>query len=164
MTSSDFFRAELADDSERSVVRRDFGDITPMVAVQGVATAQATGRRASRVQVYGVDERFWTFHGAPAAPGGGRARDVLLSPALARELGTDVGATMLLRVQRPSAIPIESLHGKRTTSARTLRLTVREVLRPAASGSSRCSHSRATCGPRSSRSHAFRRISPSATV
>ena len=63
--SSNFFRARLADDLRGdSTFGRDFTDICPMIAVQGVATDQASGRRAPRVQVYGVDDRFWTFHGS----------------------------------------------------------------------------------------------------
>ena len=140
VVSQDFFRAALADDLESDpAFTRDFRDITPMIAAQGVATAQGSGRRASRVQVYGVDERFWTFHGI-RQPGttsdqlasSAQSRDVLLSPALARELGASNGATILLRVQRPSEIPLESLHGQRDDVGRTMRLTVRAIV-PASS-------------------------------
>jgi putative ABC transport system permease protein len=132
--SSSFFRARLADDLRGdSTFGRDFTDICPVIAVQGVATDQASGRRAPRVQVYGVDDRFWTFHGsAPHGSSRSASRDVLLSPALARELGAAAGGTVLLRLQRPSAIPLESLHGQKDDSGRTVRLTVREVL-PASS-------------------------------
>jgi ABC-type lipoprotein release transport system permease subunit len=85
------------------------------------------------VQVYGVDSRFQQFHGAPGLPIDGfdaDSRDVLLSPVLARELGAEAGATVLLRVQRPSDIPIESLHGRKDDVGRTLRLTVRAVVAP----------------------------------
>ncbi len=132
--SSDFFRTQLAEDLRADEsFRQDFVDLTPMVAVPGIATAQESGRRASRVQVYGVDERFWRFHGAegirPPA-----SRDVLLSPALARDLNASAGTTILVRIQRPSAIPLESLHGQKEDLGRTLRLSVREVLAPASLG------------------------------
>src|SRR6185436_18572435 len=131
IVSSDFFRTQLADDLRADEsFRQDFAGVTPMVAVPGVAAAQESGRRASRVQVYGVDERFWRFHGAegvrPPA-----SREVLLSPALARDLNASAGTTILVRVQRPSAIPLESLHGQKEDLGRTLRLSVREVLAPA---------------------------------
>jgi ABC-type lipoprotein release transport system permease subunit len=133
--SPGFFRARLADDlREDSAFSRDFADVCPVIAVQGVATNQASGRRASRVQVYGVDDRFWTFHasafrfGDASTPSRLASRDVLLSPALARELGAAAGGTVLVRLQRPSAIPLESLHGQKDDSGRTVRLTVREVL------------------------------------
>jgi len=131
IVSSDFFRTQLADDLRADEsFRQDFAGVTPMVAVPGVAAAQESGRRASRVQVYGVDERFWRFHGVedvrPPA-----SREVLLSPALARDLNASAGTTILVRVQRPSAIPLESLHGQKEDLGRTLRLSVREVLAPA---------------------------------
>ena len=134
IVSSDFFRTQLAEDLRADEsFRQDFVDVTPMVAVPGVATAQESGRRASRVQVYGVDERFWRFHGAEAVRPPA-SREVLLSPALARDLNASAGTTVLVRVQRPSAIPLESLHGQKEDLGRTLRLSVREVLAPASLG------------------------------
>jgi ABC-type lipoprotein release transport system permease subunit len=139
VVSPDFFRAALASDLKADAAfARDLIDVTPMVAVQGVATDQASGRRASRVQVYGVDDRFWMFHGVPnpmdGREGAATGRDVLLSPALAREIGSADGGTILLRVQRPSAIPIESLHGEKDDVGRTVRLNVRAVLPASALG------------------------------
>ena len=82
-----------------------------MIAVQGLVSDQASGRRAAHVQVYGVDDRFARFHGrtGAAAPQG---RDAFLSPALASDIGVSAGGSVSLRVERPSAIPIESLHGR----------------------------------------------------
>src|SRR4029434_3992047 len=58
--------------------------------------------------------------------------DVLVSQALAQELGAKQGDTLILRIEKPSAIPAESLHGRKDELGRTVRLTMREVL-PAAS-------------------------------
>jgi len=133
IVSQDFFRAALADAirSDPSFAR-DFTDVAPLITVQGAAVEQSSGRRASRVQLYGIDERFWRFHGVPAKEIG--PRDVLLSPALARELGAAAGATLLVRVQRPTDIPLESLHGQKDDVGRTVRLTVRDVLPASALG------------------------------
>ena len=89
----------------------------------------------SKVWVYGVDERFARFHGLTAAGPFGEffraansgSRNVLLSPALAREIGAALGGTVLIRVQRPSDIPLESLHGRKDDLGRTVRLTVRGI-------------------------------------
>src|SRR5690348_8583050 len=42
----------------------------PLIAFQGLVTHEPSGRRSSGVDVYGVDERFWRFHGltAPELP------------------------------------------------------------------------------------------------
>src|SRR5262245_41741495 len=80
--ASGFFREALADD-----IRRDeqapsvLTDICPIVVMQGVVTDQGTGRRAARVQVYGVDDRFWRFH-AQNATRGPEGRDALINRTL----------------------------------------------------------------------------------
>jgi ABC-type lipoprotein release transport system permease subunit len=116
VTSPSFFREALA---------ADLG-ATPLIAMPGVVTEQPSGRRASGVQVYGVDDRFWRFHGV--AVSGPLDRDALVSQALANAIGASADRTILVRVERPSAIPIESLHGRKDDPGRTLRLTVRAVL------------------------------------
>ena len=85
-------------------------------------THEKDGRRTANVSVYGVDDRFWRFHGLGAqTPATSEAR---LSPGLERELGAQPGDAVLLRVEKPSAIPQESLHGRKDDSGRTMRFTV----------------------------------------
>jgi len=116
VTSTSFFRDALAADLVA----------TPLIAMPGAVAEQDSGRRASGVQVYGVDDRFWTFHGV--AVSGPLDGDAFVSEALAREIGASADRTILVRVEKPSAIPIESLHGRKDDEGRTLRLTVRTVL------------------------------------
>ena len=61
-------------------------------------------------------------------------REALVSPALAEQIGAQEGGAILVRVQRPSEIPLESLHSRKEDLGRTLRLTVREVVSPQALG------------------------------
>ena len=114
----------------------------PMIALEGFVTHQESGSRAGGIQVYGVDDRFWAFHGPVGGPdgepageaaGAGRGPEpgeVLVSGGLARELGAAAEDTLLVRVQKPSAIPVSSLHGRRDDLGRTMRLSIREVLAP----------------------------------
>jgi ABC-type lipoprotein release transport system permease subunit len=74
-----------------------------------------------------VDDRFWRFHHV-AGRSGPANRDAFVSRALAADIGAADGRTVLVRVERPSAIPIESLHGQKEDPGRTLRLTVRAVV------------------------------------
>src|SRR5260370_27332068 len=84
--------------------------------------------RASHVSVYGIDDSFWKFHGrGGSAPQG---REILLSPDLAREIGAAAEDSVLVRVQKPSAIPAEWLHGRKDDAGRGLRFTVRQILPP----------------------------------
>ncbi|MGD0048283.1 MAG: FtsX-like permease family protein [Bryobacteraceae bacterium] len=113
ITRAGFFREELVG---------GFQPATPIIVMDGVVEHASSGKRAAGVQVYGVDERFGKFQGQPGdAPHG---REVSLSAALARELGAKAGDEILLRVAKPSAIPLESLHGRKDDAGRTIRLTV----------------------------------------
>ncbi|MBI2834537.1 MAG: FtsX-like permease family protein [Acidobacteria bacterium] len=129
--SSRFFREALADDLRADAAfASSFDGICPVIVVQGVVSDETSGRRASRVQVYGVDDRFWRFHRV-AGRRGPEGRDALLSRTLASEIGARPGRSVLVRVERPSAIPGDSLHGRKEDRGRTLRLTVRGIAGPA---------------------------------
>ncbi len=124
LTSENFFPAALADRAEKAAAGKR--QVAPLVALDGIATHEKSQRRASNVQVYGVDERFWKFHGRPnAAPA---RREVLMSAALAAEFGAAPGDAILVRVQKHSAIPVDSLHGRKDDLGRTLRLNLKAVL------------------------------------
>ena len=127
VASVDFFREQLADDLRSSEpFRTSFADTAPLVVLPGFARDPASGRRAGQVRVYGVDDRFWQFHGVPVpelADG-----EVLVNRALADELGADVGSVVLVRVQRPSEIPLESMQGRKDDAGSALRLTVRAIV------------------------------------
>ncbi len=112
VTSAQLFREQLAAEVPGSA---------PLIVMQGVVTHDKDGRRASKVAVYGVDDRFFQFNGYPQhAPSG---LEAIVTPALARELSVQPGDTVLLRVEKPSAIPRESLQGRKEDSGRTIRLT-----------------------------------------
>jgi hypothetical protein len=133
VASAGFFREALANDlAAAQGFRPTFLEATPLVVVPGVVTEQESGRRVGGVRVYGVDERFWAFHGVP--PVGPADREGLLSPVLARELNVQPGGTVLVRVQRPSDLPLESVHSRKDDLGRTLRLTVRAVAPSSAMG------------------------------
>lgn len=134
ITAQSFFREQLAADiqNHEQFGAAGFLATCPMIAVQGTITDQASKRVGSEVRVYGVDERFWKFHArTDASPHG---HEVLLSEGLARELGTNAGDALVLRIEKPSEIPIESLHSRKEDLGSTLRLTVRETIAAAALG------------------------------
>ena len=125
VTSAQFFREQLASDApgdgaaDRHARRRH--------AYEG-------GRRASKVAVYGVDDRFFQFNGySQTAPANSDAR---LTPALAREFGAAAGDTVLLRLEKPSAIPRESIQGRKEDAGPG---TISSELRRVTGRSLRCS-------------------------
>ena len=125
VTSAGFFRESVAVPLAGSLESRPGGaaySVAPLIVASGFVTHESSGKRAGSVTVYGVDERFWTFHGV--RPPDGPA----VSQALATELGAANGDVLLVRLQRPSEIPIESLFGRKEEIGRTIRFTLAEAL------------------------------------
>jgi len=127
VASTGFFREALADDlKSHPNFAANFTDACPLIAIEGVITHSDSNARAGGVAVYGVDERFWKFHGSNiAAP---QDNDVLASATLASELNANPGDTLILRIEKPSAIPVESLHSRKEDLGRSVRLSLREAL------------------------------------
>jgi ABC-type lipoprotein release transport system permease subunit len=100
--------------------------IVPLLIARGIVTNQESGRRVGQVAVYGVDDRFWDFHGVEVD--GPADRQAYLSPSLAEQLVAGDEVAILVRVQRPTDVPLESLHGRKDDLSRTLRLTSAGVL------------------------------------
>lgn len=129
ISSSGFFREQLADELEvHANFLENFRAACPLIVLEGWLRHAESGRRASAVQVYGVDSRFLKFHDRPPGEMAPGDDEILLSAGLAEELGAGPGDAVLLRVSKPSAIPVESLHGRRDDVGRTIRLSVREAL------------------------------------
>lgn len=116
LTSTSFFREALAQEEAG----------TPLVTIEAVVTRQSDNRRVSGVQVYGVDERFWTFHKIDDATPANR--EAALSPAVAAELDVKPGDQLLIRLEKPSSIPRESLHGRKEDSGKTIRVKAGRTL------------------------------------
>jgi ABC-type antimicrobial peptide transport system permease subunit len=134
ISSNEFFReqlsAELQKDSQFAA--DGFANTCPLITLEGNVGHASNKRRAAAVRVYGVDERFWEFHGQPQTPLGNR--EVLVSDSLARELESRNGDSLVIRIEKPSAIPVESLHGRKEDLGVTLRLAINKVLTPAELG------------------------------
>jgi ABC-type antimicrobial peptide transport system permease subunit len=119
LSSMGFFREDLSNDAKSALGATD---AAPLIVADAFVTLESSGRRASKVVVYGVDERFWKFHGLAPIDG------VMVSPALATEVGAKEGDVLLTRLQKPSEVPIESLFGRKEDVGRTVRLTLAGVL------------------------------------
>lgn len=100
--------------------------IAPALHFQGIVKHQGSNRSASKVLVYGVDDRYWRLQGITPEPL--KERDAILSEALAKEFGAQTGDGILVRIEKPSDIPQESLHGRREGSVRTVRFRMAKAL------------------------------------
>src|ERR1044072_2176920 len=122
IAAPNFFREQLAADLANGI-----GETCPMIAIEGVVVHESSKRRAGGVKVYGVDERFWKFNGVTGVTTP-QNRNVLVSQSLASEIGSSGGDSLLLRIEKPSAIPVESLHGRKDDPGKTIRLSLSGVL------------------------------------
>ena len=141
-----FFREKLAADlAALPEFEPQFSHVAPAIvldgtlerpgAVEGSSESKDGLSRAGRVSVYGVGPAAWdmTDHGDLPLP----AEDqVLLGPALARQLHAKVGDSVTLAVELPSDIPRDALLGKRDETSVIVPLTVAAVL-PEESGAGR---------------------------
>src|SRR6266567_1100306 len=107
ITSAGFFREQLAADirNDPQFAVGGFVDACALIALEGTVTHEKSKRVGSGIKVYGVDERFWQFH-QQATKQAPQNREIFVSESLARELGSDVGDSLVLRVEKPSEIPV----------------------------------------------------------
>lgn len=123
-----FFREQLADGlAERLKADGAAATIAPVLAMPGGLQRKAAGsvRRAGQVSVYGVDERAWKLLNAtePAPVD----RGLVLSQQAAEALAAQVGDTVTLWIELPSAIPRDSLLGNKDNDAQEIDLTVSAI-------------------------------------
>ncbi len=97
-TQGRFFRTQLADEVSQEVG----APVAPLLILRGTASTNGGETRANRVQVVGIDDRFWKLGAtAPLLPSEGEP-GVVLNRRLAAKLGVEVGGEVLLRVDKPS--------------------------------------------------------------
>ena len=128
------FRSELAAQIDESVA--------PAIMINGVASSSDGARRLLDVQVLGVDQRFYrmapgVLDGIPPAGG-----EVQVNTEMARRLELEVGDQLVLRVERPSALPRDMALSPGDVSV-ALRLRIAEVLPAEALATSTCGEDRA---------------------
>lgn len=141
-----FFREQLAGDlAALPEFESEFSQVAPAIVLDGTLERPApegnsptTGEslsRAGRVAVYGVGPAAWDLmdHGDQPLPSEGQ---VLLGPALARQLNAKTGDSITLTVELPSDIPRDSLLGKRDETSVVVPLTISGIL-PESSGAGR---------------------------
>lgn len=122
-----FFRSKLAD--ELADPSEDL-QTAPLVTVRGAATHADTQARAGGINVYGVDARYWQFANDQALNnyGGPTAGEVVLTDRLASEIDAAVGDDVILRVNKPGDVSLETLLGRRDDATAGLRLRVARIV------------------------------------
>lgn len=105
------------------------------ILLNGTVVAPQTQTRASRVNILGVPENFFTFWEGSAIPRLNKTsaqtfNPIVINAALQRELNVNVGDTLLVNVPQAADIHPEFLLGERDVSEaiQSLRLIVSEVV------------------------------------
>ena len=119
-----FFRHRLADDLQAILQQ----PVAPALQVSGMAVSSDGSARANRVQVLGVEDRFWQLANRP--PGFTRTQSlqgVVLSRSLAEQLRARPGDEILFRIEKPSSLSREAPIASQQDSSVALRVPVRAV-------------------------------------
>ncbi|MDT8301864.1 MAG: ABC transporter permease [Sedimentisphaerales bacterium] len=96
-----FFRAELAND-----IAKELDTVAaPVLQLRGLIADSDGGKRANRIEVLGVDGRFFEIGTAQNPLGNNPNQAIVLNNSLADKLGVGVGDEVLLRIEKPSLMP-----------------------------------------------------------
>ncbi len=142
LVAEGFFREALVDDWESSP---EFGDtfesVVPVIVSRGAVLRPDSGTRASKVAIYGVDERFLSLFDTEYEFPLDRAEgqffpSLVINEALSRELSAVVGDSLLLSFERWSEVPRDTLMGEKDAESvvGTARVSVRAVIADAGPG------------------------------
>ena len=123
--------------SEKIAATFDDVGVAPAILLSGAAVHGSSSRRASSVQIVGVDERFWAMYDGDIqdavrhlAPSSAPFPPAAVNASLADELGARVGDDLLLTFQQTSDVPRESLFGRKGTAdvVQSIRVSVAALI------------------------------------
>jgi putative ABC transport system permease protein len=118
-----FFRAALADDLRAELKT----NVAPVLQVRAIMANSSGRRRANRVEVLGIDERFFQIGAVQNQPGKNGAGDVILNKQLAKKLGVGAGDEIVLRIEKPGKMPRDVPLMPDSDLSIAFRLTVKAV-------------------------------------
>ena len=96
-----YFRTALADD----LTEKLDSPVAPALQISGLVTNDDGSRRLNRVEVLGVDDRFYAIGAAENPLESDGDETIVLSEAVAERLGVSVGDEVLLRIEKPGLMP-----------------------------------------------------------
>jgi ABC-type antimicrobial peptide transport system permease subunit len=126
-----FFRAALADDLRSGIAD---GLAAAVLQLPGAAATPDDTARANQVQVLGIDGHFAALAQEPAGLAFHEPDAVLLNAPLAAQLRVKPGDAIVLRVQKPSLLSLESPLSPQEDVSTGLRLKVEAIVSDAQFG------------------------------
>lgn len=124
-----FFRQQLAADMMRDThLAGKVKTIVPGIITRGAVSSQTTDATVPSASVIGIDDSFWKLFNGPAPRLS--ERSAAISRTLARDLGVNIGDSILVNIDKQSAIPSGTLFERRSREDTTssLRLEVKAIL------------------------------------
>jgi putative ABC transport system permease protein len=118
-----FFRDELADElsAELDAI------VAPVLNLRGTITTSDGTKRANRVEVLGVDERFFQVGGGANPFGSDRGDVIVVNRGLAAELGVEPDDEVVLRIAKPGLLPRDAPLSLDTDLSAAFRLRMKAV-------------------------------------
>jgi len=132
LTGPRFFREELSANLQKYLLEQHTAQ-TVAPALIFSAGLQRTNAdtdqtvRANRVNLYGFDQRAWDFLDHKDLPPP-VDQEIYLNSRTARQLGAKVGDEIVVSVALPSAVPRDSLLGKKDSTTTQIPFTVKQIL------------------------------------
>lgn len=96
-----FFRAELAEEIAKELGAK----AAPVLQLRGLIANSDGTKRANRIEVLGVDERFFDMGMSQNLLGDNSSQTIVLNKSLAAKLDVRVGDEVVLRIEKPSLMP-----------------------------------------------------------
>ena len=118
------FRQELAESIGLSLKV----PTAPVLQILGTATTGDADARANRVQVLGVDQRFWKLANELPSFSEIAPDSVVLNRVLADQLGAKLGDSLLFRVRKPSALSQDAPLSPVEDTLAAIRLNVQAIV------------------------------------
>ncbi|MBK8039721.1 MAG: ABC transporter permease [Verrucomicrobiaceae bacterium] len=101
----------------------------PFIFATGSASAGTGNVRVNNAQILGVDDSFWSLSPSSKKIALG-SNEIAINEPLARKLNAKTGDSLLLRLERPSAISRDAPLSGSTNEQVTLRRTIAAILPP----------------------------------
>ena len=125
-----YFRAALADDLTKELG----GLVAPALQVSGLIANDDGSRRINRVDVLGVDDRFYAMGMGKNPLDANEPDAVVVCESVARRLGVSAGDEVVLRIEKPGLMPRDVPLASDTDRTVAFRLRVRAIAGDSAFG------------------------------
>ncbi|MBI1827625.1 MAG: ABC transporter permease [Planctomycetes bacterium] len=125
LVAPQFFRESIASADRKEPAS---APMCPLILVSAAVTRGDESSRVNRVNVFGVDDRFWKLAATRLPLPNDLTKGVVLNQPLADELGVKPGESVLIHMAKPSDASLETLLGRRDETTASMRIEVAGII------------------------------------